>query len=344
MAPVGRGKSRVGPYGSSSSAPARDFRPVVNAVRALRGKKKKPANRGVKPKATKTSPFKTSPMSKHQLKEYLDPIKAKGIPPALPTLGLYLCVTDYARHVVETSTTDGMLLVFSPTNNGVYNFLGWNEANGNLITGIESLSTSYKYRAGGGNAAPIAWRSFRASVSMQNISNTQKREGSVHVLNSSDPVNIPWANANAYNISTLGFGGLKASILQSYRQKTLTAEALAFVKHKALAFPVSDANYRAWNPTGFNESLATHETQQLTWNEAETWQQMSNILIYLPPTPNGVQQYEIAVCLQSGQRHVPGSQLGALQVNHAKQGLAGLITRATAAVADGSAMDAETAS
>ena len=253
---------------SSSASPARNVRPRLAPAPpppiGFRGVARRKGFGVKKPKAKKkpAAKKKAKKLNPLQLKLYLSPFKHSSYPPAVPGMGMYLCVTDQRRLQLTMAAGAGdFLLLFSPSVSGAINCYGWT-SNGSSVTQVlTDLATNYPYRTGGEKTTPVAWRPFRAGIKVQNLSASTARQGSIHILNSSSPIKIDWNGSATYDVSTLTFAGLASSILSNPRQRTYTAEQCSQGGASVIAYPTSMSAYNGWSHDGFLASTATHDNR-----------------------------------------------------------------------------------
>ena len=94
-------------------------------------------------------------------------------------------------------------------------------------------------RSAGCADAAISNSAIMYEIKVQNLSAATARQGAVHVLNSSSPIDINWNASSTCDVSSLTFAALASAVLSSPRQRTYTAEQLATGTSSFISFPTS---------------------------------------------------------------------------------------------------------
>jgi hypothetical protein len=253
--------------------------------------------------------YKDMSAEKHKHLKYLSPFDKNNTAPLLPqSLGNFLTVDNMTRFEVPTSTSDPILVLFQPSVRGSINITGYNLTTGVAIANSSQWSTRYKYATAD---TPTVIRCLRAGIRMNNISNSNTRDGVVRVLQFSSPLEFEFTSASSCDLTT-NFASELLSMVRSHpRARSYTAESLSSGINELVVAQATNASYNSYGTDFFIPETTCAKTQE-QFNNAQKDMSHNNVLIVLESTAS-VNKMEFTGMTQDGLRFPAFQLLSTLQ-------------------------------
>lgn len=237
----------------------------------------------------------------------------KEYPPSNPnSLGNFTCASLLSRATVVTSTSQSLVLVFTPSARNVYQASLWNAATGVRDASFSSAGApTYRFY---NTDTPIGYRPLRAGLRIRNTTSAQDQGGAVRILQQSSPIEFEWASVTSPPVNVDLTAAMATELAKATgsnpRAMEYTGVDLGTGLNEVVLGPATASSYNSYGPGAFSSGSGNVEFQS-AFDAMKSDMPMNTLVIVFEPTATA-QTYSLTLGVQAALRYPSNTLLGSL--------------------------------